>query len=617
VTPRRAVDAALALLFALPLASLWTEPSASLTLKLFTAAVLVLTALRPAMGLCLAAALLPISPAFHATMPAAAIEREAQALVVALLTAGFARFAFTPQGSPSRLALPALALGLVVAARGAIFTAADLADLSLLQTAGAVLTRVTREYFDPHEIYPDLHRALAWIVSLALAVLVERLIRNDRATTEPVLRLAIVGAAAASVFTIFRAGELVVGFGDGFAGLVHMLREYRFNPFLADLNATGSMQLLYLIPAAWIAVTRRELWAWSAATLIAVALWFTGSRAAVLAALGGALAASVLARRMPRRWWVALAVVAIGAAALTVWGSRPRRATVSEAMTIRWHMAVVGLRAAATDPLLGIGVDRLRTSSAPLIPPELARLWRPAANGENAHNNFVQVLAESGVLGLAAFLWLLAASVGATSRWRADAASDVVRPGIVGGLAAFLLTSLAGHPLLVEAVRLCFFFWLGCMAAGTSFEALQRSGRWPARVLAALALLLAVLVVPRVVTARRDANAVGATAGVAPLAGKVDGVPYQPAGRDSAWVIAPETTTVEWTLRADFGSTRPCRVEIEVDRQLGMVLDLDDIVWRPVRLVLAPPARPRPSRRLDVRAMTDGCLLLAGPMRLR
>lgn len=617
MTARRAVDAALALLFALPLASLWTEPSASLTLKLFAAAVLVLTALRPGLGLCLAAALLPISPALHATMPAAAIEREAQALVLALLSAGFARFAFTPEGSRSRLALPALALGLVVAARGAIFSAADLADLSLVQSAGAVLSHVTREYFVPHERLPDLHRALAWIVSLALAVLVERFIRNDRSTTEPVLRLAIVGAAAAAAFTIFRAGQLVVASGDGLAGLVRMIREYRFNPFLADLNATGSMQLLYLIPAAWIAVTRRALWAWSATTLITVALWFTGSRAAVLAAFGGALAASVLARRMPRRWWVAVAVVAIGAAALTVWGTRPRRATVSEAMTIRWHMAVVGLQAAATDPLLGIGVDRLRTASAPLIPPELARMWRPAANGENAHNNFVQVLAESGVLGLAAFLWLLAASVGAPSRWRTDASSDVIRPGIVGGLAAFLLTSLAGHPLLIEAVRLCFFFWLGCMAAGTSLEVPPRGGRWPARVMAALALLLAVVVVPRIATARRDANAVGATAGAAPLAGRVDGVPYQPAGRDSAWVIAPETTTVEWTLRADFGSPRPCRVEIEVDRRLGAVLDLDDIVWRPVRLVLAPPARPRPSRRLDVRVQTDGCLLLAGPMRLR
>ena len=617
MTTRRAVDAALALLFALPLASLWTEPTASPTLKLLAAAVLVLTALRPALGLCLVAALLPISPALHATMPAAAIAREAQALVLAFLAAGFARFAFAPQGSPSRLALPALALGLVVAARGAILTAAELADLSLLQTAGAVISYVTREYFVPHEILPDLHRAMSWIVSLAFAVLVERLIRTDRSATEPVLRLAIVGSAAAAVFTIFLAGQLVVGSGEGVAGLVRMIREYRFNPFLVDLNATGSLLLLYLIPAAWIAVTRREIWAWSATILITVALWFTGSRAAVLGAFGGALTAWVLARRMPRRWWVTVAVVAIGAAALTVWGTRPRRATVSEALTIRWHMSAVGLRAAATDPLLGIGVDRLRTESAPLIPPELARLWPPAANGENAHNNFVQVLAESGVLGLAAFLWLLAASVGATSRWRPDAASDVIRPGIVGGLAAFLLTSLAGHPLLVEAVRLCFCFWLGGLAAGTSFAPRAPGSRWPARAMAAAVVLLAIVVLPRIVAARRDTNAVGATLGAAPLAGKVDGVPYRPSGRDSAWMIAPETTTVEWTLRADFGSTKPCRVEIEVDRQPNAVIDLDDRVWRPVRLVLAPPARPRPSRRLDVRARTDGCLLLAGPMRTR
>jgi hypothetical protein len=605
VTPRRAADAALALLFAAPLASLWTEPTASPTLKLLVAAVLGLTAVRPAMGLCLVAALLPISPALHMTMPAGAIAREAQALVLALLAAGHARLAFTPPGPPSRLALPALALGLVIAARDAIFTSGDLVELPLAPAAGRVWTYVTREYFAPNEVLPDLHRAMAWIAALALAVFVERLIRRDRATAEPAVRLAIVGAAAAAAFTIFRAGEMVWASGGGWDALLRLIRDYRFNPFLADLNAAGSSLLLSLIPAVWMAVTRRAAWAWTASILISGALWFTGSRAAVIAAFGGALAAWVLARRMPRRWWAAVAVVVIGVTALGVWSGRPRRATVSEALTIRWHLGVVSLQAAATDPLLGIGVDRLRTASAPFIPPELARLWRPAANGENAHNNFLQILAESGVLGLAAFLWLLAASVGRVSRWRPDAASDAMRPGIVGGLAAFLLTSLAGHPLLVEIVRLSFFFWIGCVAAGTSPAAARR---WPAVMTAALAVLLVILLPPRVATARRVAGSEGVMAGAAPVAGRVDGVPYRPAGRDSEWTIDAATTTTIWKLRADFGSPSPCRVEIEVDGRLGMTMDLDDRAWRPIELVLAPPPTSQ------TRGLSDPRGALAAPV---
>ncbi len=616
MTRRRATDAALALLFALPLVSLWTEPSASLTLKLLTAGVLVLTAVRPVMGLCLLAALLPVAPALHATMPVPAIAREAQALVLAFLAAGFAKLSYVPQQAQSRLALPALLLGLVIAARGAISVAGDLADESLLQAAGTLWTYVTHEYFVPVEVLPDVQRAMAWLVALALAVLAERFVRHDRSAAEPVIRMAIVGAAAAAAFTIFRAGQLVAGSADASTALVRMIREFRFNPFLADLNASGSMHLLYLLPAAWIAVTRRALWAWSASILIAAALWFTGSRAAVIAAFGGALIGWILARRAPRRWWAAVAVIVIGATALAVWSGRPRRATVYEALTIRRHMAAVGLQAASTDPLLGIGVDRLRTTSAPFIPPELALLWKPAANGENAHNNFIQVLAESGVLGLAAFLWLLGTAVGRTSRWRADIAGDGMRAGLIGGLAAFLLTSLAGHPLLVEAVRLCFFFWIGCIAAGTSPAPMTSARRWPVVAVAATTVLLVILLPPRIITGRRVASSAAVTLGGAPVVGKVDGVPYRPAGRDSSWTIDPATRTVEWNLRADFGSPRPCRVEIDVDRQPGPTFELDDVAWRPVQLALRPPATAE-SRRLDLRAKTEGCQILAGPLRLR
>jgi hypothetical protein len=107
---------------------------------------------------------------------------------------------------------------------------------------------------------------------------------------------------------------------------------------------------------------------------------------------------------------------------------------------------------------------------------------------------------------------------------------------------------------------------------------------------------------------------VGGTVGVSPVAGAIGGVPYRPAGRESAWVVVPETTRVDWMLRAAYGSPRPCRVEIEVDRRLAAVLDLNDTTWEPVRLALPPPGVPRPSRRIDVRARTSGCLVFAGPM---
>jgi hypothetical protein len=58
-------------------------------------------------------------------------------------------------------------------------------------------------------------------------------------------------------------------------------------------------------------------------------------------------------------------------------------------------------------------------------------------------------------------------------------------------------------------------------------------------------------------------------------------------------------------------------VEIEMDGRLGMTMDLDDRAWRPIELVLAPPPTSGPARRLSLRSRTEGCQILAGPLRLR
>jgi O-antigen ligase len=197
-------------------------------------------------------------------------------------------------------------------------------------------------------------------------------------------------------------------------------------------------------------------------------------------------------------------VLAVGAVAFTDWTLRPGRATVNEALSVRWHLAIVSLRVAATDPLLGVGAGRLHAASAPYIPPDLTAMYPPAAAGENAHNNFLQVLAESGLLGFIAFLWLLAAATGPPSRWRAPDMSDGLAPGLVGGFVAFLLTCLAGHPLLIEYVRTCFFLWAGLSAARLAPPDPSSPGRtWSARFLAAALALIAILVPLRVAAARQ------------------------------------------------------------------------------------------------------------------
>ena len=56
----------------------------------------------------------------------------------------------------------------------------------------------------------------------------------------------------------------------------------------------------------------------------------------------------------------------------------------------------------ATDPIFGVGAGRYYGMSERFMGPFIRDLWR-----ENAHNNFLQIGAELGALGLLGFLGLL------------------------------------------------------------------------------------------------------------------------------------------------------------------------------------------------------------------
>ncbi len=89
----------------------------------------------------------------------------------------------------------------------------------------------------------------------------------------------------------------------------------------------------------------------------------------------------------------------------------------SMSVRARLMMAETSLRLFSTAPVFGIGIHQFYAASPGALDPEF-----PALSGysrENAHNNFLQVLAEQGVVGLAALLWWLGLlCVGVWSAWK-------------------------------------------------------------------------------------------------------------------------------------------------------------------------------------------------------
>ena len=615
MTWRRAGEAAVLALFAVPLASLTLEPTLPLLVKAMAGIVFVVTAARPGLGLCLVAGLLRLAPALHAWSGSlVGGHGVAQAMVLPLLVAGFGRLAFSHDDRPGRLGPPAWLLAAVIAACGVTLTAAELAYASLPQVGLQTLEHAGRDFFAGTEAFGDLHRAAAWIEALALAVLVERTLRGRATLARSVVRMALIGGAAAALFSANRVAELAIGSADPIATVARAFQEYRFNPFYADLNAAGSLQVLFLVPALWIAGGLGERWVWITTIPLTVALWFSGSRAALAATFVGAAVAWWLAHRLPKRWWLVLVAALVGTAAFVAWSGRPGRASIGQALAIRWDLGVLGLRVAATEPVLGVGVGRMYAASAPLVTADIARRYPPATKGDNAHNNFVQVLAESGVIGLVAFLWLIAIAVGG-ARESPGSTPATDRPGAIGGLVAFLLTCLAGHPLLNDNVRFCFFLWIGIAAAGVTRPVLSSAGSRASRWVIVAALLIVAAVLPmRVAADRRAANLRGVIVGASAEMNGEDGVGYRLAEPVSSWFVRATTTLVELPLRADTAQAAPCRVEIDVDGQPASVVSVDADAWRAEQLLLPPAERGRGSRRLDLRVKTEGCRLRVGPL---
>lgn len=137
---------------------------------------------------------------------------------------------------------------------------------------------------------------------------------------------------------------------------------------------------------------------------------------------------------------------------------------IQDNRSIVWgNAAAVG----SEHPFVGVGIGRL-----PLL---MAEHHDAAAEGwfnplhENAHSQYLQILAEQGRFGLAFFLAII--GLGLAGAWRGKGASikgesSIWRSAGVAGLAAVALNLTAGHALLMPSVAVLFAGILGWLLAG-------------------------------------------------------------------------------------------------------------------------------------------------------
>jgi O-antigen ligase len=542
----RTAGALVALLLLCPLAHVGAGP------LLFGTAVAASAALRPQSTLLWLTAALPIAPIVLPALtgwPASV----AEAAAVAFVAGAAVRHAVDGrQAIPHAYMDAVLALVAVVAA--SLTVQAALAGVLVTPAAlPAHLANAWLTLYEPPDVMPSAIAARQLLTAIAVSAFVASW-TADATFRAQLLRVSIIGGVGAALFSAARIAQIALRTEAPLAAMPHVLGTVRVSGPFSDLNAAGSYFLLLCTPAVAGALTtdgRRRTWWCVAAALLAFGVWTSGSRAAVLVGLVCIGAWVVVAAWRTSRWRYPIigAVLVVSAAVVWLFPNPIVDRSVTSAVGIRAEMARVAERMWRTDPWIGVGIGRFYERSGEFVrDPYVKNLY----GRENAHNNFLQVLAELGVIGLTAFGLLL---------WRASpAVGDVDALSL--GILAFLATCLAGHPLLLFSVALPFWILVGAAAGRNAVYHHRR--RWVTPALIALAVLA---IVPSFRVERGALNLEHAGSGVSGWRVDADGTRFREMTGKSR-IFAPRAGgQIAIALRTPAPTPEPVILSISVEGQ--------------------------------------------------
>ena len=496
MTVIRVIAATAAFLFSLPVVATW-NPAVPLVLRVASVVLFAASLYHPLWGFLVVAGLLPIGMLLAAVVAAPFGAIEAAEILIAPVLLACALRAVARPGAVGTV--PLLWPAVVMAA---IIVATLIVQLEHARDSGSAFVpwfrdfwgHVSWKYFIEGQIYPPLHRAYSWIWGLGLMVSIAAYAR-ERDRYVPLARMATFGAAAAGMFAIIRVAEYSLRNPDPWGAVTYAFGTLRISPHM-EPNAAGSFYVLFAAPVVFLMLTTRVWWSMVTVVPLLTALWLTRSRTGLLACMISLAAAWLVTHRWSwRRFAVVSGSLALVLAVLiAVRFGRSDAALPS--MWFRLDMALVAVKLAAHSPIFGLGLDEFQAASVPLITPEVLAKFPPAARGENAHNNFLQILAELGIAGLGVFLWLLGSAARSVATSLGQPEVDPISTALAAGVLAFLITCLAGHPLMVALATIPFLMMLGVLVASRPPPAAD-AGTTARRIATICLLLIAAAVVVR------------------------------------------------------------------------------------------------------------------------
>jgi O-antigen ligase len=583
-------------------------------LRLVLAALWLVAVWRPDRALVALAFVVPFGSVALTWLDAAPV-RLTEAMTLAVLSGSLIaslRLRTSDARSPKSDVQAAIVFSLVVLASLAVVLAGREIGMRTPWTALRSLALfLTHDYLvGPAPELAGITDAALLLEGLGLLWIVRRYAREHTA----LLVGALAAAATGAVLLSFTQAADSVGADGAARGIVAGLLRARASGPVADVNAAGSLFAMAACTVIGLALGRRTtqmagvVWSVIGAALLA-GVWLSGSRMALVAAIGGGMllaAYTRLSRSRQRTWTIAALAVAAAVVliALTV-GLDPRPAatrTASHSFSARADFMVTGLRMIASAPVFGVGVGRYFEMSGLFMPPSIYWFYFH----ENAHNNFLQIGGELGLLGLGAFVWLLTAAALRIIRAVRKNPADTLLVASGAGAATFVATWLTSHPLLVPEVAYPFWIVLG-VALARADAALRTDTPEPAmatreRLAAGVVALLVLCSVP---LRARDAGRSQPLDQVA--FGFYDwendnGFPYRWSSRRATFFVPARARELHLPVRSMMilGHLDPVRFSVAVN---GRVLDTFSITqgnWETVQLRLPPASDGSAFTRIDV-----------------
>lgn len=299
-------------------------------------------------------------------------------------------------------------------------------------------------------------------------------------------------------------GESLLAFYQRFVGGIERVTgSMTYSTYLTDLLLVAvSMSLAYLLFGR--RSVPRLLAAGIASAVIFAALVMTGTRAAIISLLVVGSLLGVLRGRA----WLLLCLLILAVLFIVVPNPVTDRLLNVGLYDIyaykRLDIWQQSLQVLATAPLFGVGPRNFAAVARRFSFPVDAAVGRYAHSAQIAHNEFLQVGAELGVIGLVLFSWIIVLFIGLLRELRGVAVKPSPLPtapvaGAAAAVTALIVHALFDNVLYLPANAVIFFLLLGSLAGLRSGGRLWRMELRPSRLRVFYVVVLVVVLAQGIV----------------------------------------------------------------------------------------------------------------------